>query len=132
RAHTIAEAREAAADLVAPSQMLTLADASSVALQMAGAAPRRDPDHTSQGRIPASGWLAVNDWQGMRPFAENPWTLDPPSGIVVNTNNRLTNATFPDLLSFDWGDAQRILRASWLLGAREYHSLASFIEIQTD
>ena len=132
RARSIPEARDAARDLVAPSQMLTLADGASIALQMAGAAPRRQPGHTSQGRIPAPGWLAVNDWQGMRPFAENPWTLDPPGGIVVNTNNRLTNATFPDHLSFDWGDAHRIQRAAWLLGAREYHSLASFIEIQTD
>lgn len=132
RARTIPEAREAARGLVAPSQMLTLADSSSIALQMAGAAPQRQPGHTSQGRIPAPGWLAVNDWQGMRPFAENPWTMDPPGGIVVNTNNRLTNAVFPDHLSHDWGDAHRIRRASWLLGAREYHSLASFIEIQTD
>ncbi len=132
RAHTIAEAREAARGLIAPSQMLTLADGTSIALQMAGAAPRRQAGHTSQGRIPAPGWLAVNDWQGMRPFAENPWTVDPPGGIVVNTNNRLTDAIFPDHLSFDWGDAHRIERASWLLGAREYHSLASFIEIQTD
>lgn len=132
RAHTIPEAREAASELVAPSQMLALADGSSVALQMAGAAPQRQAGHTSRGRMPAPGWLAVNDWRGLRPFAENPWTLDPPSGIVVNTNNRLTEAAFPDHLSFEWGDAHRIQRAAFLLGAREYHSLASFIEIQTD
>ena len=88
--------------------------------------------HTSQGRIPAPGWLAVNDWQGMRDFEENPWVIDPPSGIVVNTNNRITDAAFPDHLSFDWGDAYRIMRAGQLLNGREYHSLDSFIEIQTD
>ena len=71
---------------------------------MAGAAPARLEGHTSQGRIPAPGWLAVNDWQGMRPFDANPWVVDPPSGIVVNTNNRITDAAFPDHLSFDWGD----------------------------
>ena len=44
---------------------------------MAGAAPRRQAGNTSQGRIPAPGWLAVNDWQGMRAFDENPWVVDP-------------------------------------------------------
>ena len=42
-----------------------------------GAAPRRQAGNTSQGRIPAPGWLAVNDWQGMRGFDENPWVVDP-------------------------------------------------------
>ncbi|HMQ91927.1 MAG TPA: penicillin acylase family protein [Amaricoccus sp.] len=132
RAHSIREARKAAEEIVAPSLNLTLADHDTVALQMAGAAPRRQAAHSSQGRIPAPGWLAVNDWQGFRPFSENPWIVNPPSGIVVNTNNRLTDAVFPDNLSFDWGDSYRIARASWLLGARDYHSLESFIEIQTD
>ena len=96
-----------------------MADRASIALQMAGAAPQRLAGHTSQGRIPAPGWLAVNDWQGMRPFEENPWVVDPPSGIVVNTNNRITDAAFPDHLSFDWGDAYRIIRAGQLLGDRQ-------------
>jgi penicillin amidase len=99
---------------------------------MIGAAPARQAGHTSQGRIPAPGWLAVNDWQGMRPFAENPWVMNPDSGIVVNTNNRITDAAFPDHLSFDWGDSYRINRAERLLNAREFHTRESFIEIQTD
>ena len=68
----------------------------------------------------------------MRPFDANPWVVDPPSGIVVNTNNRITDAAFPDHLSFDWGDSTRIIRASKLLGDRQYHTLDSFVEIQTD
>jgi len=132
RAQTVRAGREASRDLVAPSQMLVLADDSSVALQMAGVAPRRHANHTSQGRIPAPGWIAVNDWQGMRPFAENPWVTNPPSGVVVNTNNRITDAAFPDHLSHDWGDTYRVIRAGRLLGMREYHTLESFVEIQTD
>ncbi len=132
RAQSIREARNAVRDLVAPSQMVTLADRDTVALQMAGAVPVRRADSTSQGRIPGPGWIAVNDWQGLQPFGENAWVTNPPSGIVVNTNNRITDAAFPDHLSFDWGDTYRIARASRLLGAREIHSLDSFIEIQTD
>lgn len=132
RARSIREGREATKGLVAPSQMVTLADADGVALQMAGAAPARLEGHTSRGRIPAPGWLGVNDWQGMRPASLNPWVIDPPGGIVVNTNNRITDAVFPDHLSYDWGDAFRIVRAGRLLGVREFHSLDSFVEIQTD
>ncbi len=132
QAKSVREAREAARDFLAPSLNLTLADAKSVALQMAGAAPRRQAGSTSRGRLPSPGWLAVNDWQGMRPYEENPWVEDPPSGVVVNTNNKLTDAVFPDNLSFDWGDSFRIVRASRLLGDRQYHSRDSFVEIQTD
>ncbi|MFO1141128.1 MAG: penicillin acylase family protein [Amaricoccus sp.] len=132
QAHSIAEAREAIRDLVAPSQNVTLADRESVALMTAGAAPKRQAGNTGQGRIPVPGWLAVNDWQGFRSFDENPYVVDPPSGIVVNTNNKLTDAAFPDNLSFDWGDTYRIIRAGKLLGDRQYHTLDSFIDIQTD
>jgi penicillin amidase len=132
RAHSIQAAREATREFVAPSLNITMADHDSVALQMAGAAPKRLAGHTSEGRIPAPGWVAVNDWQGMRPYDANPWVIDPPSGIVVNTNNRITDAAFPDHLSFDWGDAYRIIRASKLLGDRNYHTLDSFVDIQTD
>jgi penicillin amidase len=132
RARSVDEARAATREHLAPSLNVTLADATSVAMQMAGAAPRRQPGHTSQGRIPAPGWLGVNDWQGMRDFEENPWVVDPPSGIVVNTNNRITDAAFPDHISFDWGDSTRIIRAGRLLGDRQYHTRDSFVEIQTD
>ncbi|MBB5223238.1 penicillin amidase [Amaricoccus macauensis] len=132
RAGSVAEARQAARDVVAPSQNITIADAKSVALQMSGAAPRRQAGSTSKGRLPSPGWLAVNDWQGMRSFDENPWVEDPPSGVVVNTNNRITDTAFPDHLSFDWGDSFRIVRAGRLLGDRQYHSRDSFVEVQTD
>ena len=132
RAQSVRAARAAIRDFVAPSLMVTLADRRSIAMQMAGAAPARSADHTSQGVIPSAGWLAANDWRGVRPFESNPWVLDPPGGIVANTNNKVTDAAFPDHLSFDWGDSHRIVRATRLLNARAYHTLPSFIEIQTD
>lgn len=132
RAQSAEEARAVTRDVLAPSQNVTIADGQSVAMQMAGAAPRRQAGSTSEGRLPSPGWLAVNDWQGMRTFEENPWVQDPPSGIVVNTNNRITDAAFPDHLSFDWGDSYRIVRATRLLGERQFHSRESFVEFQTD
>lgn len=132
RAQSVQQAREAARLNVAPSLNLTLADGKSIALQTTGAVPRRQPGNTGEGRIPAPGWLPVNDWQGMRAFDENPYVVDPPSGIVVNTNNRISDAAFPDHLSFDWGDNYRIVRAGRLLGDQRFHTRDSFMEIQTD
>lgn len=132
RARSIAEGREAVRDIAVPSLNFVMADRASVALQTGGRAPRRDENHTSQGRIPAPGWLAQNDWRGYMPFDENPFEQDPESGIVVNTNNRLTDESFPAHWSFEWGDEQRILRAEAKLNERQFHTLDSFIEIQTD
>jgi len=132
RAGSIEAAQEAASLHVAPAMTLTLATPDRVAIKAIGQAPMRDPQHVSQGRIPAAGWLAQNAWKGIFPFASNPAVIDPPGGIVVNTNNRLTDRPFPDHWSFDWGDAHRITRATRMLNQREFHTLDSFVEVQTD
>ncbi|HEU0221889.1 MAG TPA: penicillin acylase family protein [Paracoccaceae bacterium] len=132
RAHSVEEARAVLADAVAPSQNVIMADAGTIALQVAGHAPLRRESHQGQGRLPVPGWVAGNDWQGILPFAEMPHVVNPSSGIVVNTNNRTSDAPFPRHLSYDWGDTQRIRRAKRLLAAREFHSRESFVEIQTD
>ena len=132
RAQSVDEGRAAAREIAFPSLNIVMADRNGIALQTAGRAPARDPNHTSQGRIPSPGWLVQNDWQGYLPFEENPFVRDPDSGIVVNTNNRLTDREFPYHWAFEWGDEQRILRAEAKLNEREFHTLDSFIEIQTD
>jgi penicillin G amidase len=132
RARSVREAREAARGHLAPSLNLILADAATVGQVMTGRQPVRQIGHTSRGRIPAPGWLAANDWQGLRDSDENPAVIGPEGGIVVNTNNPITDAAFPDHVTFDWGDAYRIVRAERLLNARQYHTLQSFIDIQTD
>ena len=132
RAGSIADARDVASLITAPALTLTLADANGIALQMTGAAPIRQAQHGSKGQIPAAGWVSVNDWTGLRNYADHPASVDPASGIVVNTNNRLTDAPFPDHISFDWGDTQRIERANRVLGGRQFHTLDSFVEAQSD
>ncbi|MEM9010718.1 MAG: penicillin acylase family protein [Pseudomonadota bacterium] len=132
RARSVAEGRQILSLVRAPAQNAIMADRSTVALQMFGAMPRRQPGHTSQGRIPAPGWLAVNDWQGYFDYGENPSVIAPESGIVANTNNRLSDAPFPNHVSFVWGDSQRMARLQRLLNEREFHTLASFREAQTD
>lgn len=132
RAASVEDGREATRHTIALAQVVTMADRDSIALQAAGRMPKRSVDHTSKGRIPSPGWLSQNDWQGYLPFEDNPFVIDPESGVIASTNNRLTDAAFPRNWSFEYGDDQRIQRAEKMLNQREFHTLDSFIEIQTD
>ncbi len=132
RAATIPQARELTRQFVSPSTNLVIADRNEIALQTMGRVPKRQAGHNSRGQIPAAGWAAVNDWQGYLPWESNPKAINPAGGIVVNTNNRLVDRPFPEHFSYHWGDTHRIERAKRLLNGREFHTLDSFIEAQTD
>ena len=132
QAKSIPQALEAASLFIAPSQNLMLADKDGIAMQVIGAMPKRDVAHQSQGRIPSPGWIATNRWQGMFPYADNPRFLTPASGLLGNTNNKTVDRPFPNHLSFEWGDTQRIQRWLTLMKQREVHTRDSFIEAQLD
>ncbi|MDR6265392.1 penicillin acylase family protein [Roseobacter sp. N2S] len=132
RAKSIPAARAALSFFKSPSQNVTLADKNGVMLQMVGKQPARDPAHRSQGRYPSQGWLPENRWNGYLPFEDNPYVRDPASGIVANTNNKITDKPFPRHVSYSWGDTYRFLRLSSLMNDREVHTRDSFIEAQLD
>ncbi len=132
RAQSVAAGRVALANMAAPSSNVMLADAAHIAMVTTGRVPLRDAGNETLGRIPAQGWLAVNAWQGFLPYSENPFVEDPESGVLVNTNNALPTGAFPKHFSFDWGDTQRIRRATALLNDRQFHTQSSFVAIQTD
>jgi penicillin G amidase len=129
---SVAEAIEASRSYIAPSQNLTLADAQGIAMKTIGAIPARDPAHRSKGRMPAPGWEGKNRWTGVQPYDQNPVMVNPVSGILGNTNNKTVDRPFPDHVSFDWGDTQRIQRWLALMKARDVHTRDSFIEAQLD
>ena len=132
RAKSIPEALEAGKRVVAPAQNVMLADESGIAMQVMGAIPARDPGHPSQGRLPALGSDARVGFKGVLPYAENPSFRNPTSGLLGNTNNKTVDRPFPNHVSFDWGDTQRIQRWLTLMQAREVHTRESFIEAQLD
>jgi penicillin amidase len=132
QAHNVAEGAAAAAGWVAPAMNLTLADAAGVGMVTIGTLPARDAAHQTQGRMPSPGWIAANRWQGRLPFADNPQVLAPAGGIVGNTNNKVSDGSFPNHVSFDWGDTQRVQRWQKLMSDREVHSRESFIAAQLD
>ena len=132
RAQTVAQAITASESYIAPAQNLTLADRGSIAMKTIGAIPRRNLNHQSQGRLPSFGWRTENRWQGRMPYASNPGFVAPMGGILGNTNNKTVDRPFPNHVSFDWGDTQRVQRWQRLMQAREVHTRDSFIEAQLD
>lgn len=132
RAQDIDEGLAAARHFIAPAQNLMLSDGTRVAMTVMGRQPDRDELHQSEGRIPAPGWVPVNRWKGLKPADENPVWTDPESGLLGNTNNKTTDALFPDHISHYWGDSQRVRRMDRLLQARAVHTRESLIEAQLD
>ncbi|MCI2393210.1 penicillin acylase family protein [Aliiroseovarius sediminis] len=132
RAKSVEDGITAGSDFVAPSLTLTMADRENIAMKVIGVMPKRDAAHQTQGRIPSPGWIAANQWQGRLSYSANPEFLQPKGGIVGNTNNKLINRPFPNHMSFEWGDSQRVQRWSRLMQAREVHTRDSFIEAQLD
>ncbi len=131
-AASIEEGLDAGALFLGPSQNLTLADGNSIAMKTIGAMPRRSTQHQTRGRIPSPGWIEVNRWQGLMPYAANPEFIDPIGGILGNTNNKTLERPFPYHVSYVWGDTQRIQRWRRLMQSREVHTRESFIEAQLD
>ncbi len=132
QSRSVGEAVEAAEGIVAPAQMLTMADDEHIGMQLVGRQPKRDPAMHGQGTIPSLGWVVGNRWDGYLPYAANPRFLDPEGGILGNTNNKFTDAPFPRHVSFTWGDTQRVQRWQRLMQAREVHTRDSFMETQLD
>ncbi len=132
QAKNVTQAVEAGRLITTPAQNLIIADKDSIAFQMVGKMPDRPARHQSRGRLPSPGWLRQNRWQGYLPYENNPRIINPPGGILANTNNKTVDRPFPNHVSYVWGDTQRIERLQKLLGSREVHSQASFIETQLD
>ena len=132
RAHSVQDAIAAGENYIAPSQNLTLADRNQIAMKTIGAIPARDAAHQSKGRLPSYGYLPQNRWKGRQPYVDNPEFINPQGGILGNTNNKISDKPFPNHVSFEWGDSQRINRWQRLMQSRAVHTRESFIEAQLD
>ncbi|WP_116131744.1 penicillin acylase family protein [Tropicimonas sp. IMCC34043] len=132
RAGSVDEAIEAGRRYVVPAVNMILTDGTHVALQVFGALPDRDPDNVGRGRIPSLGWQPQNRWRGILPYDTNPRVIDPPQGVIGNTNNATSRQPFPYHVSYAWGDTQRIQRWNKLMAERDVHTRESFIAAQLD
>lgn len=132
RSDNIASALEASERFQAPSLNITLADTRDIALKTIGLRPLRSQRHETMGRHPSRGWVQDNRWLGFLDDETAPLKINPPKGLLANTNNKVTDGAFPDHGSYRWGDSQRIKRLSQLLGSRKIHTLESFQQAQLD
>lgn len=117
---------------VAPSLNYTLIDKENIALQLAGKLPKRGNDHNTRGRLPSFGYKEENRWRGYQSYDTNPRIINPEIGLIANTNNKILDELFPNHISYDWGDTQRIARLTRLMDSRKVHTRESFIESQLD
>jgi penicillin amidase len=131
-ARSVQAAILASRSYVAPGQNLTLADKSQVAMRTIGALPKRDARHQSKGRMPTAGWISINRWQGVFDQSVNPVFLNPVGGVLGNTNNKYIDRPFPEHITYDWSDTQRVQRWSRLMQNRDSHTRDSFIDAQLD
>ena len=115
-----------------PGQNIMLVDKENIEIITVGSIPKRNANHSTKGKIPSLGWQRKDSWEGKLDLEKHPKIRNPKSGIVINTNNKTTDAPFPFHVSYDWGDSQRIIRATNLLKKRQFHTVNSFQEIQND
>ncbi|HEY0240563.1 MAG TPA: penicillin acylase family protein, partial [Friedmanniella sp.] len=96
--------RTAAALLGVPSQNLVYADVNGdIGYQLPGLIPRR---RVGDGRTPVPGWDTRYDWDGTIPFAQLPYAVNPPGGIIVAANNQVIGSQYPYVIgsaySYGW------------------------------
>lgn len=132
KARSVIQGIDALETFLAPSLNIVLTDKNKIAIKTIGLRPKRHKDHKTLGRMPSLGWQKSNQWQGFLTYRESPEAINPESGLIANTNNKLTNEVFPNHGSYDWGDSQRIERLDRLLTGRSVHTQQSFTEAQLD
>ncbi len=102
--------QDALQDFQAPQSNFFYADKKgNIGFMAPGLAPIRN---RGWGLVPSPGWDGETDWTGYVPFDQLPSVFNPPSGRIVNANNRITPKDYPHFLSFDWAPpyrAQRII-----------------------
>lgn len=109
--------------------MYTLDKSGRLGYVHSGKYPKRTAGHDP--RLPAPGDGSM-DWQGMRPYAENPRIIDPEQGYIVNWNNRPSaDWISSDLWSYTWSRADRVHILIDELEALNEGSVADLVAINT-
>ena len=128
RAQDAGEAGKAAAMITSPVQNLLVADRKDIALYVTGRVPIR---RAGDGSAPVPG-DGSHDWIGWAGGEQLPQYVDPPSGRLVNGNDRIAPPDFPVFLGRDWFGAWRADRIRALLSASDKHTAADFARMQVD
>ncbi len=112
--------------------LLVVADEAEVYSVYIGNSPKRKKENETKGQVITPGWKIQNQWRLDEKAEPKPFAGSRKNGIIINTNNSFSTGPFPDHMSFNWGDEQRLLRATKMVSKREFHSTESFKELQND
>ncbi|HYN37798.1 MAG TPA: penicillin acylase family protein, partial [Rhodospirillales bacterium] len=120
----------AAARATAPQQNVFYADVDGrVGFVAAGRIPVRPQPGSG---LPVEGWSGANDSPGFLPFEAQPQAFDPPSGVLVNANNRPAPPDWPYPIDGAWDAGFRAARISDVLAAETPQTPAGSAALQTD
>ncbi len=130
RAQNWQDFRQALTQMVAPQQNIFFADtAGNIGFISPALVPLRQG---YDGATPVDGWTRERIWRGFIPFADLPQAFNPPSGRLINANNRIVGPDYPYLLTTDWMPAYRARRIAQRLENRQNLRPADFEAIQND
>jgi penicillin amidase len=130
RARSFAEADQAVSGIGAPHQNIVIADTEG---RMGMLLPARIPlRRAGDGSFPGPAWDGTHGWDGFAPREALPRFVDPPSGRIVNANNRVVPDDFPLFLGRDWWGDFRHRRIIERLDAEGPQTVETMAAIQTD
>lgn len=120
----------AATGLETPALNIFFADtAGTIGVIAPGRVPVR---RRGDGSLPANGASGLQDWVGTIPRDERPRSLNPPSQILFNANNKLVSDDYPWLIARDWEEPYRARRIAEVLRDRDRHSMDDMLRLQSD
>lgn len=120
----------ALADWSVPAQNFVYADVDgNIGYRLAGDIPIR---RAGLGLVPAAGWTDEYEWTGLIPHAELPTVYNPPSGLIVTANNKLTGDDYPHFLGVEQFPGWRARRIEEMLREKRRHNLRDMEQIQQD
>ena len=129
RAGSWRDFRAAAADFSGAAVSACYADVDGhIGYQLIGQLPARRGD----GQMPVPGWTGEYDWTGVLPSDANPTLLDPPSGVIVNANDRPTQDPRSAGYVGEWDPGFRATYIAQRLANLPKADLPAMRTIQTD
>ncbi len=129
RATSVAQAGTAGDAITSPVQNLLVADRRRIGLFVTGRVPIR---RAGDGSRPQPGGDGAHDWVGFASATLLPRYIAPPSGRLVNANERVAPPDYGIFLGRDWYGDFRARRIRALLAGRDKLTAADFARMQTD
>jgi penicillin G amidase len=129
QAKSVEQAGLAAALISTPVQNMLVADHQTIGLFTTGRVPIRK---SGDGSAPVPGADGAHDWIGYASGDQLPHIVSPPSGRLVNANERVAGPDFPVFMGKDWFGDWRARRINQMLDGNNHLTTADFALMEVD